>query len=111
MTLFQQIDRMEYIHDLIYNESTGSPDSFARKLRLNKRQLFNILEEMRIMGVDIRYDRTRKTYCYCGDKYLHISCSLKNISDSEAQNIHGGVIFRTKCNFISFCSSFFSSVI
>ncbi len=111
MTLFQQIDRMAYIHDLIYNESTGSPDSFARKLRLNKRQLFNILEEMRIMGIDIRYDRTRKTYCYCGDKYLHISCSLKNISDSEAQNIHGGVIFRAKCNFISLYPTNFTSVI
>lgn len=103
MTLFQQIDRMEYIHHLINNERTGNPDSFAGRLQLSKRQLFNILEEMRIMGLDIRYSKTRETYFYNGNKYLEISYSLKELSDSEVTNISGGRILLSECNFISLC--------
>ena len=40
MTLFQQIDRMKYIHYLIRREHTGNPEHFARKLQLSKRQTF-----------------------------------------------------------------------
>lgn len=103
MTLFQQIDRMKYIHRLIDNEHTGNPDSFADRLQLSKRQLFNILEELRIIGLDVRYCKTRQTYYYNGNKYLDISYSLKELSDSEVKNISGGRILFSKCNFISLC--------
>lgn len=93
MTLFQQIDRMKYIHHLINKERTGNPDSFACKLQLSKRQLFNILDEMRILGLDIRYSKMRETYFYSGDKYLDISYSLRELSEDEVNNIYAGIIF------------------
>ena len=96
MTLFQQIDRMKYIHHLIYNRATGNPARFAGRLQLSKRQLFNILEEMRIMGLDIRYDKKSETYFYNGNIYLDISYSFKKLSNSEVKNINeGGRFFQS----------------
>ena len=100
MTLFQQIDRMKYIHRLIHKERTGNPEQFASKLQLSKRQLFNILEEMRILGLDIRYNKTRNTYY-----------SLKDLTEEEVENIYAGMKFPLKCNFISLCITYFTLVI
>lgn len=111
MTLFQQIDRMKYIHRLISKERTGDPEHFAGKLTLSKRQLFNILEEMRILGLDIRYSKTRETYYYNGDNYLDISYSLRELSNDEVENITAGMKFSSKCNYISLCPTNFISVI
>ena len=111
MTLFQQIDRMKYIHYLIRREHTGNPEHFARKLQLSKRQLFNILEEMRILGLDIRYSKVRETYFYNGDKYLEISYSLRELFEEEVKNIYAGIIFFSKCNFISLYPTNYISVI
>lgn len=111
MTLFQQIDRMNYIHHLIAKECTGTPDIFAGKLNISKRQLFNILDEMRILGLDIRYNYMRETYFYNGNRYLDISYSLRELTEEETKNIQGGMIFLLKCNFISFCPANFTFVI
>lgn len=111
MILFQQIDRMRYIHLLISKERTGTPKHFAGKLQLSKRQLFNILEEMRILGLDIRYSKTRETYYYHGGKYLYISYSLRELSEEEVDNIYAGVNFPPKCNYISLYVNNFISVI
>lgn len=111
MTLFQQIERMEYIHQVISKERTGNPGQFARKLQLSKRQLFNILEELRILGLDIRYSKMRETYYYYGGKYLEISYALRELSEKEVENIYAGVIFLSKCNYISLCTANFTNVI
>lgn len=102
---------MKYIHRLIHKERTGNPEQFASKLQLSKRQLFNILEEMRILGLDIRYNKTRNTYYYNGDKYLDISYSLKDLTEEEVENIYAGMKFPLKCNFISLCITYFTLVI
>ena len=64
MSLFQTIQKIERIHQLIRMEATGKPDDFAEKLHIKKRQLFNLLEEFRDEGADIRYNSNRMTYYY-----------------------------------------------
>jgi len=64
MSLFQTIKKIERIHQLIRMEATGNPDDFAGKLHIKKRQLFNLLEEFRDEGADIRYSANRMTYYY-----------------------------------------------
>ncbi|MDO5665838.1 MAG: hypothetical protein Q4G63_11365 [Bacteroidia bacterium] len=107
MTLFQQIDRINYIDSLIRAKRTGSPDVFSRKLRLSKRQLFNILEELRIEGLDIQYCRYRETYYYRGNKVLHISFVFQDLTEIEEKNTFAGK-FISECNFISLYPSNFA---
>ena len=109
MILFQQIDRMKYIHQLIQKKQTGSPERFATKLGLSKRQLFNILEELRIMGLDIQYSRGTETYFYANNKYMEIVYSLKELTEEEVGNTNGGAYFMRKCNFISLYAVNFAS--
>jgi predicted DNA-binding transcriptional regulator YafY len=67
MQLFDALDRMTYIHKLIQQESTGSIDEFALRLHVCRRQLYYILEGLKIKGADIQYDRIRRTYYYVND--------------------------------------------
>ncbi|GHS92222.1 hypothetical protein FACS1894203_4370 [Bacteroidia bacterium] len=85
---------------MIENESTGSPESFASVLSISKRQLFNIIEEMKLMGAPVIYDKRRLTYCYECNCEAKLDFAFQPLSDDEMQNINGG--FFLKCNFISF---------
>jgi len=49
---------------LIAMKATGSPEEFACKMSLSRSMLFETLQEMKEMGVDIRYSNIRETYYY-----------------------------------------------
>jgi biotin operon repressor len=56
--------RYQRIQNLIFAEKTGSSEEFATKIGLSRRMLFNYLEDLKDMGLEIEYCRKRKTY-YC----------------------------------------------
>ncbi|MDR3339491.1 MAG: hypothetical protein LBT25_05255 [Candidatus Symbiothrix sp.] len=62
MNFFDRIERVQRIHKLIRNESTGAPKEFAEKLHLRERQLYNLLEELKCYGADIRYNVEHSSY-------------------------------------------------
>jgi predicted DNA-binding transcriptional regulator YafY len=62
--MLRQIERMQYIDQLIRLKSTGCPEDFAEKLGVSRRQLFNIIEELKILGAPIYYNKEYKSYCY-----------------------------------------------
>jgi len=49
---------------LIARSATGPPDEFAYKMNLSRSTLFETLQEMKGMGVDIRYSNIRGSYYY-----------------------------------------------
>jgi hypothetical protein len=49
---------------LIAMKATGPPEEFAYKMNLSRSTLFETLQEMKGMGVDIRYSNIRETYYY-----------------------------------------------
>lgn len=90
MQLFETIDRLKRIHFLIQRESTGSPEEFAERLQLKKRQLYNILEEFRDYGANIRYSRLRKTFYYGNDFEIFIRVSVTPLTGGEKMTIIAG---------------------
>jgi biotin operon repressor len=58
------LERYHRTQDLIFDENTGSTEEFAAKIGLSRRMLFNYLEDLKDMGLEIEYCRKRKTY-YC----------------------------------------------
>jgi predicted DNA-binding transcriptional regulator YafY len=58
------LERYRRIQDLIYAEKTGSADEFAYRIGISRRMLFNYLDDLKDMGLEIEYCRKRKTY-YC----------------------------------------------
>jgi hypothetical protein len=49
---------------LIAMKATGPPEEFAYKMNVSRSTLFETLQEMKGMGVDIRYSNIRETYYY-----------------------------------------------
>ena len=67
--------------------ATGTPEEFAEKLGLRRSSLFESLQEMREMGVDIKYSFIRQSYYYADNRRIRIkleTCfSEKKDSDSS----------------------------
>ena len=92
MTIFQHIDRMKYIHHLIRTQATGEPDNFAQKLRISRRQLYNILEELKDFGAEIKYSRTHQTFYYALPFVLEIKVKMQCLDVAECETVFGGSI-------------------
>ena len=90
MTLFQQIERMKYIHHLIRTQATGEPDNFAEKLNLSRRQLYNILGALQDFGAEIKYSRMQQTFYYELPFVLEINVKMQCLDISECETIYGG---------------------
>jgi hypothetical protein len=70
---------------LIAMMSTGTPEEFADKLGIRRSTLFLSLQEMREMGVDIKYSYIRQSYYYADNRRIKIKleyiCSDRNDFD------------------------------
>ncbi len=64
MSLSKYIARLQRMDLLIAMKATGPPEEFAYKMNLSRSTLFETLQEMKGMGVDIRYSNIRETYYY-----------------------------------------------
>lgn len=64
MNTLNQIRRILDLHELIKKEITGGSTDLSAKLHISRRQIQNYLDELRILGASISYDRMRCTYYY-----------------------------------------------
>jgi predicted DNA-binding transcriptional regulator YafY len=55
---------VDQIDNLIRQECTGTADEFAKKLGVSERTLQNHLQQLRLIGINIVYNHTKRTYCY-----------------------------------------------
>lgn len=90
MLLFEAIDRMSRIHQMIRREATGSPDEFAGRFNLRKRQLYNILDEFKDYGADIRYSRAKNSFYYENDFNVLVKISTTPLPDDDGTDFWGG---------------------
>jgi hypothetical protein len=64
MSVVKYFLRLQYIDFLISKKATGDKETFAKKNRLSKSGLANIIRDMKEMGFPITYDKNRRSYCY-----------------------------------------------
>jgi hypothetical protein len=74
MALIKNLDRVIRIDSLIHMRATGTPEEFARKLGIRRSTLFQWLQEMRHLDVDIRYSCSLQTYYFADERRI-----IKNI--------------------------------
>ncbi|GHV50121.1 hypothetical protein FACS1894181_10270 [Bacteroidia bacterium] len=90
MILFKQIELLERAHKLIDRSHTGSPKDFARQLGISERRLYEIIDEMKMLGAPVEYSRKAETYYYTKEVEASISCSFRCLSDKDKQNTGAG---------------------
>jgi len=90
MLIFNTIERLERIHKLIQRKATGTPEEFAEKLHLGKRQMYNILDEFKGYGADIKYSRMRCTFYYNNDFEVIVKINVNSLSNQEQRAVYAG---------------------
>ena len=79
MISIKNLERLQKLHRLIVNETTGTPKELATRLRVSERLIFCLLDELKDYEANIAYDRKRKTYFYSDDFELDINISVCTI--------------------------------
>jgi len=87
MSIVKYIERLQRMDSLISMKATGSPEEFAEKLGLRRSTLFESLQEMREMGVDIKYSFIRQSYYYADGRRIRViledACSEGNNDEPD----------------------------
>ena len=90
MSLLKYIDRLKRMDDLIQRKGTGTAEEFAARLGISVSVLKENLNEMRTLGAEIEFCRTRKSYLYMRQSRLIIKFEGLTKDKEEAQGIKGG---------------------
>lgn len=77
MSLIKYIERISRIDSLIHRKATGTPEEFAERLGIRRSTLFQNLQELRDIGVGIKYSYERQTYFYTDNRRIRIN--IENI--------------------------------
>jgi predicted DNA-binding transcriptional regulator YafY len=81
MKTLDLLQLLEQMNQLIRLKATGSPQEFARRLRLSQSMMYNYLEMLRALGGPIQYNRRLQTYEYTYDVQFNIGYMKKNQRD------------------------------
>lgn len=84
------VDRLSRIDDLIRNKKTGSSAELAKTIRLSRSHIFNYLDYLRDIGIEINYNKAARSYEYTGEYVPEIQSPLKIVRKSELKQIEGG---------------------
>jgi predicted DNA-binding transcriptional regulator YafY len=77
------IKRLYRMHKLILQEATGAPDEFAERFHIKRRQLFNLLGELKDYGAPIEYSAINNTYYYTEDFDFFKRIGMESLSGKE----------------------------
>jgi plasmid maintenance system antidote protein VapI len=61
------MELLRRMHKRIGAARTGTPTEFAAVLHINKRRLYDIIDELKDIGAPIVYSRLAQTYSYSKD--------------------------------------------
>lgn len=78
---------LKRIHEAICLGNTGCPDSWAKKLGISRRFLFEIIEYLKLeFQAPIMYSRLRKTYHYTEDWDFYVG-NLNKIKEELIRRV------------------------
>ena len=92
MNFIKRIERLGKIDKLIRIKRTGTPDEFAAKLGIGRRQLYNYLDELKTYGLEIKYSRNMRSFFYSNHKRLHIRLDFEVLDDRQIRRKEGGFV-------------------
>ena len=77
MKSLHYLNNLDRIFYKIKCRHTGNAEEFARTIGVSRRQLFYYLEELRSIGVPIKFDRSMNTFYLTRECLFKINITLK----------------------------------
>lgn len=99
MNNLTHINRLQQLHLRIKAANTGAPRTLAKKLCVSRRNLYFLIDKLKLYGAKIRYSRKRKTFYYEDDDFDMITTLKVEIihkGKGVAKKIYGGTTFSKK---------------
>ncbi|MDY0280331.1 MAG: hypothetical protein RBR35_07205 [Salinivirgaceae bacterium] len=90
MSIVEKLQKLESLDRLIRMKSTGTPHQLAERMNLSERQLRRYIEEMRIMGAEIRYNDYLKSYEYLKPMKFYFGFTNEDMKKIMGGNFHDG---------------------
>ncbi|MEQ9285519.1 MAG: hypothetical protein RIG77_01345 [Cyclobacteriaceae bacterium] len=91
MSVVKFIHRLERINDLIRRGATGNPSQFASRLQISESRLYEILKELRSLGLPIIFSHTCNSYRYEGDAGIEVKIFGRPLREKEMEESIGGM--------------------
>ena len=76
-------DKLTLLEKLIRQEKTGTPDELSVRLSVSRVTLHRMIDDLKVFGVEIMYCRTRRSYCYQGNKVIDIRIKTKALTEDD----------------------------
>jgi len=75
--VFEYVDLIARFHALVMSQTTGTPESCARKLSISRSSLYNLIAEITSYGIDIEYSREHQTFRYTHPELVEVLISIR----------------------------------
>ena len=83
MRLFEYVDKLSIFDKLVRQERTGTPGELAERLSIGRSTLYEMIDELRSRGAEIKYSRPKGTFYYYNDVVLDIRLNIKLLTDND----------------------------
>ena len=90
MSIMKYIKQMRRIDSLIRRKSTGTADELAEKMNLSRSSLMEYIQEMRMPGFPIGYDRKHRHFYYEKEGRMTTNLFEEPLSGEEMKKAKGG---------------------
>lgn len=90
--IHRYINRLLQIDQLIRQRRTGNAMQFAEKIGVSRRQVYNYLDDLKNLDMEIDYDRMNETYYYKKLYKLRFFFDVEELNEHEIYKYQGGHI-------------------
>ena len=83
-----EIERLYKADKIINSEQTGTPYEFGVKLHTNEREVYRLLNTLRIYGAKVKFNKKRKTYFYEQHFNLNVLIDISATHDKGTKALY-----------------------
>ncbi|WP_152541712.1 hypothetical protein [Saccharicrinis fermentans] len=76
---------------LITAQKTGNGEQFAKRIKISRSKLYELLEDFSLMGVQINYSKKYNTFYYANNLKIKVNTPIEIVPIEECQTINGGL--------------------
>ncbi|RIJ46176.1 helix-turn-helix domain-containing protein [Maribellus luteus] len=88
--LFNQIELIERIDQLIRLKATGSPKALAEKLNVSESTIYRIVDTIKELGAPVDYNLVYQSYVYTEEVNFLCGFFSCELSRSDYKKVNGG---------------------
>lgn len=91
MKILDEVQMLERMFELIRKKKSGDSSSFHKKLGISRGKLYNLLDELRDIGIHIRYNKRLRSFCIDDKIKVIVRKPIQIIKEDELKETGGGI--------------------